>query len=249
MRREGGRPVPESYVAELQRHGASPTLLRSARGHRDRGVLLSLGSAVATVVAVFVGAGVGIVTAAEPDSPAGSPSWYADAPTPSHGPPVAAPTGTVRPTASSAPRPGSGTDRMTRDPRAGPSLGGPPRPPTPSAAGPPVLLGVGRVDPSPLYQDCETGYQFDFTQQISMTRPGRVTYRWLRSDGAGAPVEYIDFAARGTKIATAGWMRGGNPGDTLDGWEQIEILTPVRLRGERIAFSYTCPSAGGGGSP
>jgi hypothetical protein len=112
-----------------------------------------------------------------------------------------------------------------------------------------VILGVGRVNhPDPKYHDCATGYRFNFSQQVSMTQPGRVTYRWLRSDGAGAPIGYIDFANPGTQVVTDWWQRSGAPGDQLTGWEQIEILTPVSLKGERLSFSYTCPSSAGGSS-
>jgi hypothetical protein len=74
----------------------------------------------------------------------------------------------------------------------------PPPPPPPVAAPlsspPQVMLGEGRVDyPDRNYHNCATGYQFNFSQQIMMTQPGRVTYRWLRSDQTSSPVQYIDF--------------------------------------------------------
>jgi hypothetical protein len=106
----------------------------------------------------------------------------------------------------------------------------------------PVRLGVGRVDPHSEYASCATGYRFEFSQQVSMTEPGRVPYRWRRSDGASAPVEYLDFSAPGTQIAVTWWQRGGNAGDRLEGWEQIEILKPTELLGERITFTYVCPA-------
>jgi len=114
--------------------------------------------------------------------------------------------------------------------------------PVPTPTPDPVILGVGRVDhPDPGYYDCATGYRFNFSQQVSMTEPGRVTYRWLRSDQASAPVEYADFSNPGTQVVTTWWQRSGQPGDQLTGWQQIEILTPTHLTGQRINFSYTCP--------
>jgi hypothetical protein len=106
----------------------------------------------------------------------------------------------------------------------------------------PMLLGVGRVDPDPAYPDCATGYQFVFFQQISVTQPTRVTYQWLRSDDSGAPVEYVDFSAPGTKTMTTRWQSRGQAGDELSGWEQIKILTPTNITGQSLTFSYTCPN-------
>jgi beta-lactam-binding protein with PASTA domain len=109
----------------------------------------------------------------------------------------------------------------------------------------PVFLGVGRTDPDPDYPDCATGYQTIFSQQISVTAPTRVTYQWLRSDRAGAPVEYVDFSTPGTKTVTTTWRRWGEPGETLTGWEQIKIVTPKVLTGEQLAFSHVCPGGPG----
>lgn len=65
-----------------------------------------------------------------------------------------------------------------------------------------------------------------------MTQPGRVTYRWLRSDQASGPGEYfVDFSNPGTQIVTTWWQVSGQPGDQLTGWQQIEILTPTHLTG------------------
>jgi PASTA domain len=130
--------------------------------------------------------------------------------------------------------------------------------PTPTTNPPPMVsLGPGRVKhPDPTYHDCSTGYRFNFSQKVSMTQPGRVTYRWLRSDQASAPVNqtsaprgqagvpgeyFVDFSNPGTQIVTTWWQVSGQPGDQLTGWQQIEILTPTHLTGQRISFSYTCP--------
>jgi PASTA domain len=144
--------------------------------------------------------------------------------------------------AATLPGPGGpGPGQQPNQPDSGPGRPAPsPDRPAASAA-PSILLGVGRSDPNPEYDSCDTGYRVDFSQQVSMTEPGRVTYRWLRSDGAGAPVSYLDFTEPGTQIATTWWQRWGAPGETIVGWQQIEILTPVSLRGQRIQMSYVCP--------
>jgi PASTA domain len=115
-----------------------------------------------------------------------------------------------------------------------------PQQPPPSSS---VFMGAGRVDyPDPTYHDCAKGYRFNFSQEISMTQPGRVTLRLIRSDGASAPVGYVDFPNPGTQVVRAWWQMIGGPGSQLAGWLQFEILTPqAGLTGQRISFSYTCP--------
>lgn len=119
----------------------------------------------------------------------------------------------------------------------------PPPPPPPPSPPSQVTLGLGRVDhPDRKYHDCATGYRFNFSQQVSMTQPGRVTYRWVLSDQTSSPVEYVDFLNPGTQVVTTWWKKLGNPGGKLTGWAQIEILTPqAGFKGERINFSHTCP--------
>lgn len=115
---------------------------------------------------------------------------------------------------------------------------------SPSSQPSSVILGAGRADyPDPTYHDCAKGYRFNFSQEISMTQPGRVTLRLIRSDGASAPVEYVDFPHPGTQVVRAWWQMLGGPGSQLAGWLQFEILAPqAGLTGQRISFSHTCPN-------
>ncbi|OLF14663.1 hypothetical protein BU204_25880 [Actinophytocola xanthii] len=117
------------------------------------------------------------------------------------------------------------------------------------AASPPVFLGVGRADPNPAYSSCATGYETVFSQQISVTRPTRVVYQWLRSDGASGPVHYIDFPAPGTKTVTTTWLRTGDGGTRLTGWERVRILGPTGITGAQLDFSHTCVEVTPGFTP
>jgi hypothetical protein len=61
----------------------------------------------------------------------------------------------------------------------------------------------------------------------------------VRSDGASAPVETVTFERPGSQDIETTWTRGG-PGDRVDGWQQLEITSPVQARSERAAFDVTC---------
>jgi hypothetical protein len=68
---------------------------------------------------------------------------------------------------------------------------------------------------------------------------GTVSYRWLRSDGANAPIETIRFSEPGSKDIEDYWQIGGR-GSSYDGWKQLQIYDPEELRSDRILFSVRC---------
>jgi hypothetical protein len=105
----------------------------------------------------------------------------------------------------------------------------------------PVVIGAGWVDPLPSRAGCAPRYRLAFWQRITLTTTGTVTYRWTREDGTHAPVQYLTFAEPGSQFVVDGWDRSGSPGATFDGWEQIQILTPVTAVGEKVAYRYVCP--------
>jgi hypothetical protein len=210
----------------------------------DQSVGLVLRSDPAVGTKLDRGAGVNLVIgAARPATPPSSGPIVIPIPVPGNSAPapgypaspphniVLPPPNVVLPPNSPAPPP---------NPAPPPTSNLPTTSPTPPPS--PVILGAGRVDhPDSAYHDCATGYRFNFSQQVSMTQPGRVTYRWLRSDGASAPVQYIDFANPGTQTVTTWWQRSGRPGDKLTGWQQIEILTPTSLKGSVLASRVPVP--------
>lgn len=88
----------------------------------------------------------------------------------------------------------------------------------------------------------EAPARITFHGTISATEPGRVQYRFLRSDGALAPVRTLQFSAPGTKPVSTTWTLG-RPGFTYDGWQAIEVLHPRRVISNRAQFSVRCQSA------
>ena len=77
---------------------------------------------------------------------------------------------------------------------------------------------------------------FTFTGTITSTVAGDVTYRWLRSDGALAPVETINFAAPGSQTVSTTWTLSAEGTK----WQQLQILTPTVTRSNQSSFTLTC---------
>lgn len=86
---------------------------------------------------------------------------------------------------------------------------------------------------------CPTTY--NFSASITTNAAGTVTYKWERSDGAGAPTETISFASAGTQTVTDTWMRGVTTPPGTPGWERVHILTPNDLTSNKAELTQTCP--------
>ncbi|HZD01468.1 MAG TPA: hypothetical protein VFA46_15125 [Actinomycetes bacterium] len=118
-----------------------------------------------------------------------------------------------------------------------------PTPTSPTPTSPtPTHVTVGSVSASsPSYEgDCPV--TITFTGTIAVDRgPVKVTYRWIRSDGATGPVETISFSgsgAQGQKVGTT-WTLG-SPGLTYSGWEAIKLLTPTESTSNQAGFTISC---------
>ncbi|MBM2620587.1 hypothetical protein JIG36_34305 [Actinoplanes sp. LDG1-06] len=107
-----------------------------------------------------------------------------------------------------------------------------------------VALGAATVSPAPQKATCAEGLTMTFVQPVSLNEPGRLTYRWLRSDQAIAPDKHLDFMSAGTQAITTTWQRWGEAGEVIDGWQQLEVLAPDAQKGERITFREVCPANG-----
>jgi len=81
-----------------------------------------------------------------------------------------------------------------------------------------------------------------FTARISVTQGGGlVSYRWMRSDGASAPVQTLTFGQPGSQDITETWSLGA-PGETLSQWEAVQLLSPASVASQQAAFNLTCAS-------
>jgi len=80
----------------------------------------------------------------------------------------------------------------------------------------------------------------DFKGRIAVTEPGRIQYTFIRSDGAAAPVQIIDFAQPGSKPVSATWRLGGAALPNYEGWEAIKVLHPQQLQSDKAVFGIQC---------
>lgn len=75
-----------------------------------------------------------------------------------------------------------------------------------------------------------------FSGRISVAGGGgTVSYRFLRSDGASAPVRTQTFDGPGSADVETTWTRGEG-----SGWQQLEILDPHPARSRQATFTVTC---------
>lgn len=75
-----------------------------------------------------------------------------------------------------------------------------------------------------------------FTGRISVVGGGgTVSYKFLRNDGASAPIETLHFDGPGSRDVSTTWRLGG-PGFTYSGWQSIKILEPQEMESERANF-------------
>jgi hypothetical protein len=84
-----------------------------------------------------------------------------------------------------------------------------------------------------------------FKGKIQASAAGRVKYTWVRSDGATAPVEFVDFDAAGVKYVETTWTLGDASAlPHFEGWQQIKILSPNELLSNQAKFVLDCKQGG-----
>jgi hypothetical protein len=100
-----------------------------------------------------------------------------------------------------------------------------------------VIEAVARANPSNGTVTCPVEIQFG--GRISVEGSGRVSYRWIRSDGALGPVQILNFDGSSSREATTTWTRGA-PGSKLTGWQAIHIIDPQGVDSNRAEFDLSC---------
>lgn len=141
--------------------------------------------------------------------------------------------------ASSSPSPTPSSSTKV-SPKPSPKVSPSPTPtPTPSPTPTPVSFSVTGVTAvvSPTSYTGSCPKKFDFTANITANAAGTVTYKWARSDGAGAPTHTMVFAAAGTQAAIPDDWTLSSPGTK---WEKIQILTPNSLESNQAEFTLAC---------
>ncbi len=96
-----------------------------------------------------------------------------------------------------------------------------------------------RADPFDYVGPCPV--TITFSGRISAAGgAGTVTYKWLRNDGASAPVETITFSGPGSKDISTIWYLGGPGLASYEGWQALQILDPQERTSERATFRVRC---------
>lgn len=88
-----------------------------------------------------------------------------------------------------------------------------------------------------------------FRGYIRATKPGTVRYKFIRSDGASAPIQSVTFAAPGIRNVATTWQLGGPALPNYAGWEAIEIVHPAASHSNKAAFRVHCAGTPGGPGP
>jgi hypothetical protein len=79
-----------------------------------------------------------------------------------------------------------------------------------------------------------------FKGTITSEKPGKVQYKFIRSDGAILPVETLEFNASATKEITSKWNLNGSFKPEYAGWQAIRIVYPEEFESGKADFSFTC---------
>lgn len=81
-----------------------------------------------------------------------------------------------------------------------------------------------------------------FTGEIRASKPGKVQFKYVRSDGAPSPVQTLLFSTPGSKPISTTWTLGGPSLPRYTGWIAIEFVHPLTDRSPPANFSIQCAS-------
>ena len=93
------------------------------------------------------------------------------------------------------------------------------------------------ADPASYTGPCPT--TINFRGRITVPNPGQVQYRFIRSDGATAPVQKLDFQQPGSKEVTTTWRIGRD----YSGWVAIKVISPQEIESGKANFKIKCGAA------
>jgi hypothetical protein len=110
--------------------------------------------------------------------------------------------------------------------------------PDPASASFRVVEAMLRADPFEYHGSCPVTITFSGRISVAGGR-GTVSYKFLRSDGASAPVESLVFEAPGSKDVSTTWRLGG-PGFAYSGWQAIQIFDPEDVKSKQANFMIQC---------
>jgi hypothetical protein len=114
----------------------------------------------------------------------------------------------------------------------------------PAAAGPTPPLISARLSAAPSTYSGACPTKIAFAGTITAPHPGKVTYRFLRSDGGAEDPLTLEFVEPGTQGVGMIWEIGGPSFGDYRGWMMIEILAPIHLQATPATFRIRCARKG-----
>jgi hypothetical protein len=82
--------------------------------------------------------------------------------------------------------------------------------------------------------------EIKFKGTITSEKPGKVQYRFIRSDGKLLPIETIEFSTPGAKEVTGSWIAGDAGAAPFEGWQAIRIVYPEEVESNAVKLRVTC---------
>jgi hypothetical protein len=82
--------------------------------------------------------------------------------------------------------------------------------------------------------------QENFNGTITTNGAANVTYTWTSSDNSTWPQGTLRFTGAGTQKVSENW-RLGAPGQTVNGWVRLKVLSPNAYMSNQAPFSFRCP--------
>ncbi|MGV9304177.1 hypothetical protein ACWDLG_12460 [Nonomuraea sp. NPDC003727] len=106
---------------------------------------------------------------------------------------------------------------------------------------PPVVVKAANpwVSPAGYQGSCTRPLQFTFHATLAVSKPAKVTYRWVRSDGTTVPGEIEIKGTDLTRDLTLAWPVA-DPSRTSGGSAWVEVTSPALARTEPVKFTIAC---------
>lgn len=106
----------------------------------------------------------------------------------------------------------------------------------------PEITATLKATPESYTGKCPAVIKFEGNISVkNITRPPlKVQYKFIRSDGAFAPVETLIFEKDGSKKVSTTWTLGGPGLPTYSGWEAVKVVYPQDVESNKANFKIKC---------
>ncbi|HES59463.1 MAG TPA: hypothetical protein ENO18_03440 [Caldithrix sp.] len=106
---------------------------------------------------------------------------------------------------------------------------------------------TARLNAAPASYSAACPAKINFQGSITVrniTRPPlKVQYKFIRSDGANAPIKTLTFNRDGSQPVSTTWTLGGESLPNYSGWQAISVIYPQNVESNRANFSIQCRNA------